>query len=113
MDLGEAARIGGHHRHAGRHGFERGQAKAFIFRREEEEVGDRQDLFHLFLFPNKTSGIIDVEFAAKTFRLRSFGTVADEEAFAGNFLMHDLEDTYDVLRAFYLPEVVGWEQYAL
>ena len=78
-DLGQSAGIGGDDGHTRGHGFECGEAEAFVFGREEEEVGDGEDLFHLFLFADEAGVVADIEFAAKALGAGAFGAVTDEE----------------------------------
>src|SRR5579859_3728026 len=109
-DLRESPRICRDHRHAGRHRFERGEAKAFIFGGEQEEVGHGEDLLHLLLLADESGVVDDVELAAEGFGLGAFGSVADEEQLAGDLLADDLEDADDILDAFDLAEVGGMHQ---
>ena len=77
-DFGEAAGIGGDDRDARGHGFEGGEAKALIFRGQQEEVGYGENFFHLFLFADEPHVIADIEFAAEAFGVGTFRAIPDE-----------------------------------
>src|SRR6185312_5863961 len=111
-DLRKAAGIGGNDGHTRGHRFESGQAETFIFGRQEEELGDGEDVLHLLLFADKTNVVADVELAAKAFGTASLGPVADEEKFRRHFLPNDIEYAHNVQDAFHFSEVGRVEQNA-
>jgi hypothetical protein len=106
-DLGQAADVGRDDRDLGAHRLERDEPEALGPARQQEHVGERQQLVHHFLVAEEQHVTLDAEIARELLGPRFLGTVADHHELRPYPLAHlreYLNHGGDVLD---LPEVGG------
>ena len=94
-DLGQPAHIRGDDRHLARHRLERREAEAFLRRRQQKHVGNRQQRQHLILLAEKVDAVVESELVRQPRGAVELRTVAHHEQVRGHAAADAIEDLDD------------------
>ena len=104
-DLGQPADIRGDDRHLARHRLERREAEAFLRRRQQKHVGNRQQRQHLILLAEKVDAVVESALVRQPRGAVQLRAVADHEQVRGHAAADAIEDLDDRLHTLDRPEV--------
>ena len=105
MTSGQPADVGGDDRHLARHRLERREAEAFLRRRQQEDVGNRQQRQHLILLAEEVDAVLEAALAREPRGGVELRTVADHQQVRGHLAADAIEDFDDRGHAFDRAEV--------
>ena len=94
-DFGQAADARRHDRYLARHRLERGQAEALLRRRQQEDIGDRQQRQHLILFAEEVHAALEPELAREPRRAVELRAVAHHQQVGRHAAADAIEDLDD------------------